>query len=91
MGRPYLLPPHAPQQKVTNLGWETLNGIAGDTWYRCRALCGRVPVSQQTPMALPLRRLIVNYGSDSGVTTTCGDTAVSVKEDDVTLSSLPHV
>jgi hypothetical protein len=42
-------------------------------------------------MALPLRRLIVNCGSDSGVTTTCGDTAASVEEDDVTLSSLPHV
>ena len=36
-------------------------------------------------MALPLRRLIGNCG----VTTTCGDTAASVEEDDVTLSSLP--
>jgi hypothetical protein len=90
MGGAYLLPPHAPQQKryKPRLG-VTLKGIAGDTWYGCSALCGRAPVSQQTPMVLPLRRLIVNCGSDSGVLTTCGDTAASVKEDDVTLSSLP--
>jgi hypothetical protein len=86
MGEPYLLPPHAPQQKVTNLGWWTLKGIAGDTWCGCSALSGRVLVPQQTPIAWPLGRLIVNCGNDSGGTTACGDMAASIKEDDVTLS-----
>jgi hypothetical protein len=40
-------------------------------------------VSRQTPIAWPLGRLI----GMTAVALVCGDTATSVKEDDVTLSS----
>ena len=46
-------------------------------------------MSRQTPNGFAVWETNHRLRNDSGVTATCGDTAASVKEDDVTLSSFP--